>query len=92
MDDKTHDMTDRYNSVGEAIIAHAGIITFVVIILLMKLGIMPKHIWLILFGSLAGVWGIFELMASKYTLLASIGWIIAALWMLFGNRGILSGY
>ncbi len=92
MNDGKHQETDSYDSIGAAIKAHAGIITFLTFILLMKIGILPKHIMLLLIGTLAGVWGIFELMGSKYTVLATIGWIIAALWMIFGDRGILSGY
>ena len=92
MSDKKYEMSDSYESVGEAIIAHAGIITFILIMLLMKIGVLPKHILLIIICTLAGVWGIFELMGSKYTVLATIGWVIAALWLIFGNRGIFSGY
>lgn len=92
MDNQKHEVSDSYDSIGAAIKAHVGIITFLTLILFMKTGILPRHTMLLLIGTLAGVWGIFELMASKYTLLATIGWIIAALWMIFGDRGILSGY
>jgi len=85
---------EGYKSLKEALLAHCGIITFLGLIILAKLGVFSgdAKFWVMLIGSLAGVWGIFELMGSKFRVLATIGWIIAALWMLFGNTGILRGY
>ena len=92
MTEHKYEETEGYDSIAAAIKAHAGIIIFLTLIILLKIGVLPKHTVLVLIGALAGVWGIFELMASKYTILAAIGWIIGVLWILFGDRGILSGY
>lgn len=84
--------TDSYKSLSEALISHIGLITFVSIVVLLKIGVLPYHILFVVIGGLAGVWGVFELMASKNRLLASIGWIIAMAWLFFGDRGLLSGF
>jgi hypothetical protein len=73
------------NVLTEAILQHIGIIVFNVTIILAKLGIFLKHPLLVLIGSLAGAWGVYEFIGSRFKTIASIGWILAFSLLMSGN-------
>ena len=93
MDDRDHD-SRRYKSLNDAILHHIGIIIFLCSVILDKLGMFPKNTWLILTVSFAGIWGIVEMIGSKYRTIAAIGLILAFAFSMFGSEGgnILRGF
>ena len=78
-----------YNYLTEAILQHIGIIVFNFTIVLAKLGIFLMHPLLIVIGSLAGVWGVYEFIGSRFKIIAAIGWIFALSLLMSGNGIIL---
>ena len=84
------DESSSYNFLTEAILQHIGIIIFNCTIILAKLGILLKHPLFIVIGSLAGVWGVFELIGSRFKIIAAIGWILAFSLIMSGNGFILN--
>ena len=93
MDDKDHD-SRRYKSLTDAILHHLGIIIFICSVILDKMGMFPKSTWLILMASFAGIWGVVEMIGSKYRTIAAIGLILAFALSMFGSEGgnILRGF
>ena len=77
--------SDGYNVLTEAILQHIGIIIFNFTIILAKLGILLKHPLLVVIGSLAGAWGVYEFIGSRFKPIASIGWILAFSLLMSGN-------
>ena len=93
MDDRSRD-SRAYKSITDAILHHIGIIVFVVSIILDQLGMFPKNMWLTLMVSFAGIWGIVEMINSKFRTIAAIGLIMAFALSMFGSESgnVLSGY
>ncbi len=93
MDDRDND-SRRYKSFTNAILHHVGIIIFICSVILDKMGMFPKNTWLILIVSFAGIWGIVEMIGSKYRTIAAIGLMLAFALSMFGSEGgnILRGY
>ena len=93
MDDRSRD-SRAYKSITDAILHHIGIIIFIVSVIIDQLGLFPKNMWLSLFVSFAGIWGIVEMISSKFRTIAAIGLIMAFALSMFGSEGgnILSGY
>ena len=86
------DESHEYNIVAELILQHIGIIIFVSTIILAKLGMFPMHPLLIVVGSISGVWGVFEMIGSKFKIIAALGWILAFSLLMSGNGVVLSGF
>ena len=84
------DKSSGYNVLAEAILQHIGIIIFNCTIILAKLGILLKHPLFIVIGSLAGIWGVYELFKSRFKIIAAIGWILAFSLLMSGNGFILT--
>ena len=93
MDDKSND-SRGYKSLTDAILHHIGIIIFIGSVILNKLEMFPKNTWLILVVSFAGIWGVVEMISSKYRTIAAIGLILAFALSMFGSEGgnFLVGY
>ena len=83
-----------YKSIADAILHHIGVIIFIVSVILDQLGMFPKNMWLSLIVSFAGIWGIVEMINSKFRTIAAIGLIMAFALSMFGSEGgnVLSGY
>ena len=82
--------SNGYNVITEAILQHIGIIIFNCTIILAKFGILLKHPLFIVVGSLAGIWGVFEFIGSRFKIIAAIGWLLAFSLIMSGNRFILN--
>lgn len=89
-----HSDSRGYKSLADAILHHIGIIIFIGSVILDKLGMFPENTWLILTVSFAGIWGIVEMIGSKYRTIAAIGLILAFALSMFGSEGgnVLRGY
>jgi hypothetical protein len=92
--DKQSRESSGYNSIADAILHHIGIIIFVASVILDQLGMFPKNMWLSLFASFAGIWGIVEMISSKFRTISAIGLIMAFALSMFGSEGgnVLRGY
>ena len=93
MDQQSH-KSSGYENIADAILHHIGVIIFIVSVVLDQLGMFPKNMWLFLIVSLAGIWGIVEMINSKFRTIAAIGLIMAFALSMFGSEGgnVLSGY
>ena len=83
-----------YTSMIDAVLHHIGIIIFIVSVIIDQLGMFPKNMWLSLIVSFAGIWGIVEMISSKFRIIAVIGLIMAFALSMFGSEGgnVLSGF
>ena len=93
LDEKSREFRG-YKSIADAILHHIGIIIFIVSVMLDQEGLFPKNMWLSLFVSFAGIWGIVEMISSKFRTIAAIGLIMAFALSMFGSEGgnVLSGF
>jgi len=70
---------------------HIATITCLTLFCFLKFKIIESTLFLII-CVLSGCVAIFELMGSRFKILASIGWIFVIIWLIFGEIGILKGY